>query len=95
MKKPEDLLRQAGFSKRYQGFRYLVQCVELAAEDDNRLCSLCKEIYGPVAQEHRIPSRSIERDIRTARDYAWETAAGIFLKRSAGENSIPFPQSEN
>lgn len=91
MKKPEDLLRQAGFSKRYQGFRYLVQCVELAAEDDNRLCSLCKEIYGPVAQEHRIPSRSIERDIRTARDYAWENGGRDFFEKISGGKFYTLP----
>ena len=91
MKKSEDLLRQAGFSKRYQGFRYLVHCVELAVEDDNRLCALGKEIYGPVAREYRIPYRSIERDIRTARDYAWQNGGKDFLEKISGGKFYTLP----
>lgn len=33
MKRTDQLLQQAKFSKRYQGYHYLLLCVELAAED--------------------------------------------------------------
>ncbi|HIV24873.1 MAG TPA: sporulation initiation factor Spo0A C-terminal domain-containing protein [Candidatus Scatomonas pullistercoris] len=84
MKNSKDLLLKSGFSKRYQGFQYLALCVELAAEDDSRLCALVKEIYGPVASKYQVPYRSIERDIRTARDYAWQNGGKAFLEEISG-----------
>ena len=42
MKRTDELLQDARFSKRYQGYHYLLLCVELAAEDELRLCSLIK-----------------------------------------------------
>lgn len=47
MKRTDELLQNARFSKRYQGYHYLLLCVELAAEDELRLCSLIKQIYQP------------------------------------------------
>ena len=54
MKRTDKLLQQAKFSKRYQGYHYLLLCVELAAEDESRLCSLIKQIYQPVADQYQL-----------------------------------------
>ena len=91
MTKSKDLLLKSGFSKRYQGFQYLALCVELAAEDDSRLCALVKEIYGPVAHKYQVPYRSIERDIRTARDHAWQNGGKAFLEEISGGTFYTLP----
>ena len=84
MTKAEYLMKQAKFSKRYQGYRYLLQCIELAAEDDSRLCSLSKEVYQPVAQKNQISVRRIERNIRIARDFAWQNGGKEFIEEISG-----------
>ncbi len=87
----KELLSRSGFSRRYQGFQYLALCVELAAEDDSRLCALVKEIYGPVARKYQVPYRSIERDIRTARDHAWKNGGRAFLEELRGGSFSALP----
>ncbi|RHV88257.1 hypothetical protein DXA96_11310 [Lachnospiraceae bacterium OF09-33XD] len=61
MRKTDQLLQQAKFSKRYQGYHYLLLCVELAAEDELRLCSLIKQIYQPVADQYQLTYQDIEK----------------------------------
>ena len=73
MRKTDQLLQQAKFSKRYQGYHYLLLCVELAAEDELRLCSLIKQIYQPVADQYQLTYQDIERNIRTARCFVMIT----------------------
>lgn len=84
MTKAEQLIRKARFSKRYQGYQYLLQCVRLVLEDDSRLCALSKQVYQPIAQKYQISYRCVERDIRTARDYAWQKGGGVFLEKISG-----------
>ena len=84
MTKAEQLIRKAKFSKRYQGYQYLLQCIELVLDDDSRLCALSKQVYQPIAQKYRISCRCIERDIRTARDYAWQRECKEFLEEISG-----------
>ena len=84
MTKAECLLKQAKFSKRYQGYRYLLRCIELAAEDDSRLCALTKQIYQPIAQKYKLSCRCIERNIRIARDYAWQNGGKEFIEEISG-----------
>ena len=84
MKRAEQLIRKAIFSKRYQGYQYLLQCIELVLDDDSRLCALSKQVYQPIAQKYRISCRCIERDIRTARDYAWQRGGKEFLEEISG-----------
>ena len=84
MTKTEQLIREAKFSKRYQGYQYLLECIELVLEDDSRLCALSKQAYQPIAQKYQISYRCVERDIRTARDYAWQKGGGVFLEKISG-----------
>lgn len=81
MKRTDELLQNARFSKRYQGYHYLLLCVELAAEDELRLCSLIKQIYQPVADQYQLTYQDIERNIRTARDYAWQNGGKEFIEK--------------
>ena len=84
MKKAELLIRKAKFSKRYRGYYYLLQCIELVFADENRLCALSKEVYRPIAEKYQVSCRCIERDIRTARDYAWQRGGKEILEEISG-----------
>ena len=95
MTKAEQLIRKAKFSKRYQGYQYLLQCIELVLDDDSRLCALSKQVYQPIAQKYQVSYRCIERDIRTARDYAWQKGGKEVLEEISGGNFLKFPRWAN
>ena len=91
MIKAEQLIRKAKFSKRYQGYQYLLQCIELVLDDDSRLCALSKQVYQPIARKYKVSYRCIERDIRTARDYAWQRGGKEFLEEISGGKFFEVP----
>ena len=91
MTKAEQLIRKARFSKRYQGYQYLLQCIELVLDDDSRLCALSKQVYQPIAQKYQVSYRCIERDIRTARDYAWQKGGKEVLEEISGGKFFEVP----
>ncbi|HBA63092.1 MAG TPA: hypothetical protein DCZ20_04470 [Lachnospiraceae bacterium] len=84
MKAAEKLLRETKFSRRYQGYEYLVICVERVVEEDRRLCALIKEVYQPVADKYHVTYKAVERDIRTARDKAWGSGGKEVIERISG-----------
>lgn len=91
MTKTEQLIREAKFSKRYQGYQYLLECIELVLEDDSRLCALSKQVYQPIARQYHVSYRCIERDIRTARDYAWLKGGKGVLEEISGGKFFEIP----
>ena len=91
MTKAEQLIRKARFSKRYRGYQYLLQCIELVIEDDSRLCALSKQVYQPIARKYQVSHRCIERDIRTARDYAFQRGGKEFLEKISGGKFLVTP----
>lgn len=83
-KSAEKIVQMAKFSKRYTGYKFMIPCVELAAENDSRLCSLVKEIYQPVADLYGVNYQDVERNLRTARDYAWQNGGKEFVEQVSG-----------
>ena len=67
----ERILRQCGLSVRHRGFRALQECVKLALEDESKLLSVTK-LYQEVSTTSHLHYRNVERNIRTALDYAWK-----------------------
>lgn len=84
MESAEKLLREAKFSRRYQGYEYLVICVSRVVEEDSRLCALIKEVYQPVADMYHVTYKAVERDIRTVRDNAWDNGGKEVIERISG-----------
>ena len=91
MTKTEQPIWKAGFSKRYRGFRYPMECIDLVLEDDSRLCALSKQVYQPIARKFGVSYRCIERDIRTARNHAWLRGAKEFLEGISGGKFYEMP----
>ena len=58
-------LHELHLSGTYRGFRQLAIAVEFVLEDENRLLSVTREIYRPVALRCGCRIETIERNIRT------------------------------
>lgn len=67
----EQLLEQCRFSKRYQGYYALQECIRIALENEENLLYMTG-IYMDAAQKFHISWSCVERNIRTALDYSWK-----------------------
>ncbi len=63
----EQRLLQMGFSKRYMGFSYIVDALELMAQYElDEPVQFSKEIYPRIAGKYRATTNGVERAIRSA-----------------------------
>ncbi|MCI9592003.1 MAG: hypothetical protein HFI26_11265 [Lachnospiraceae bacterium] len=67
-KKIQTVLHSVGIFQHYYGYNYFQDAVFLALEKPERLQSIRKEIYFPVAKKHRTTITSVEKNLRTVRD---------------------------
>lgn len=65
----DQLLKYCRFSKRYQGYCMLQECVEIVLEDEDYLLHLT-DIYKKAAEKFDVSWSGLERDIRTSIDYS-------------------------
>lgn len=75
----DELLRTAGVSRCYLGFSYFVTAVEMVAEDTTRLRNMRRLVYRPLASEHGVEIKNIERNIRTVRDVVLRNGGPEFM----------------
>lgn len=81
--KVERVLMYCKFSRRYQGYRELKECISIALEDEDRLLYV-GGIYYEVAQKHQITASGVERNIRTVLNHAWENGGQKSLEKLSG-----------
>lgn len=81
------ILRRLGVGTTYKGYKATVLAVTLALEDEDRLSSVTKRIYGEVAKALDSTPGAVEKNIRTVVFRAWtmnradlETMAGYKLE---------------
>ena len=67
-KKIQAVLYSAGVFRHYYGYNYFQDAVLLAVENPDRLQSIRKEIYLPIAKEYHTTITNVERNLRTVRD---------------------------
>ena len=67
----QDYLWHLGVGKRLKGYKMTILIVELAIEDEERLQYAKERLYKPVAERFGCDFRSIERNIRTVINHAW------------------------
>lgn len=65
------ILRKLGIGSTYKGYKATVIAVTLALEDEDRLSSVTKRIYGEVAQKINSTPSAVEKNIRTVMLRAW------------------------
>ena len=75
----QSLLHSMGVFRHYCGYSYLCEAARLAAENPERLHSVQKEIYFPIAEKFHTNIQNVEKDIRTVRD---------ILMRNGGEKIL-------
>lgn len=67
-KEIEKTLYRAGVLRRYVGFNYFVDAVNLMIQNPEDSVLTCKEIYITIAQKHKTNPQTVERNLRTIRD---------------------------
>ena len=70
--KAKEFIQYLGIPGRYYGQRYLIRCVELVLEDENRLLKVTKLLYPAVADEFGATSAQVQKDIRTVISVFWD-----------------------
>ena len=76
-------LQKLGITCNYAGYKQLVLAIELALEDEHRLCSITQQIYWVVADQTFSSRRNVERNFRTVIFRAWKTNSQL-LRDIAG-----------
>ena len=67
------ILRKLGILSTYKGYHATVIAVNLALENEDRLSSITKNIYGEVARQIDSTPNAVEKNIRTVVRKAWST----------------------
>ncbi len=67
-KKIQTVLHSAGVYQHYYGYNYFLDSVLMALESPDRLQSIRKEIYFPIAKKYNTTITNVERNLRTVRD---------------------------
>ena len=85
-----DVLRPMGITRNMSAYGILHQCIELACEQEDRLQTVEKEIYTPIANEKQCDPKAIQSAIRRAAKSAWLTNPD-YVQQLAGYplNSCP------
>ncbi|MCD8242126.1 MAG: sporulation initiation factor Spo0A C-terminal domain-containing protein [Lachnospiraceae bacterium] len=78
-----ELLLHLGITPNYIGYFYLIDALEMAVEEPQRLLLVTKLIYPEVARHHDVSAQAVERCLRTVAETAWRTNPEL-LQRIAG-----------
>ena len=70
--KIDDVLRPLGVTRSFRSYRTLRECITLIFEQEDRLESVQKEIYEPVAEMQRCKWPAIQSAVRRAAKLAGE-----------------------
>ena len=68
----EIILRCLGICSTYRGYKIALLAVRLALEDEDRLSSVTKSIYGEIAARTGATPSAVEKNLRTVVFRAWE-----------------------
>lgn len=78
------LLLKLGIPIHYLGFWQTAYAVALASEDMTKLQYITKFLYPEVAKYFKTSCACVERNIRTAKNAAWENNAKLLIQMSQG-----------
>ena len=86
----QELLQSLGIGHRFLGNAILEQALELALEEESRLCCVSRHLYPLICERRNCCPSSIERNVRTVISYVWRTHADR-LREIAGYELIQQP----
>lgn len=90
IKNTETVLHHFGITNRYFGYQSILTAMELLSEDPFRSTALLKEIYKPIGYREHRHWKSVERNIRTVVQQAWENNPGL-MREIAGHRLLEAP----
>ena len=61
----DNRMQNLGITRKYKGYYQLKLAIELALEDEDRLCSVAKNLYRPVAEICGCSQCSVYRNMRS------------------------------
>ncbi len=79
----QEHLWHLGVGKRLKGYRMTILAVSLAIADEECLQCAQEHLYKPIAEKMDCDFRSVERNIRTVIEHAWQSNPD-YLSRLAG-----------
>ena len=65
-------LENLGITRKYKGYYYLSDAVEIVNINETTLLNVSKHIYNPISLKYNCNSRTIEKNIRTVILNAWK-----------------------
>mgnify|MGYP005839679481 CR=1 FL=1 len=68
MKTVEAVFKEFPFLRGYKGYGGLILCLQMAAEDEERLTDIRRQLYLPAAQLRGESLCNFEKNLRTVRD---------------------------
>ena len=74
----ENLCRECGFRAHYRGYRQLIDCIQIALDDEERLMYVTGICY-EVSLKYNVSTSGVERNIRTLIKKSWEEDEGKLL----------------
>lgn len=79
-------VRALGINATYLGYRYLIEAVYLASENEDILLSVCTKLYPIIAEKFQTTPDNVERNLRTVINACWERG-----NRSLLQTIFPYP----
>ena len=79
----ERILLYCKFSRRYQGYAQLRECVRIALEEEDKLTYI-SGIYYEVGKKYHVSASCVERNIRTVITYVWGHGGKAPLEEISG-----------
>ena len=73
-------VRALGINATYLGYRYLIEGVRLAMEQEDVLLSVCTRLYPAIAAKYHSTPDNVERNLRTVISVCWERGNRTFLE---------------
>ena len=83
MKRVQNVLGFLGVTRNYRGYQRIAFAISLVLQNENRLCSVCTEVYQRTAEEFMCTKCAAERAMRTVVQKVWDSNRDS-LNRIAG-----------
>ena len=68
----KDLFETLGVTRRYIGYYFLLDAVEIINRDETTLLKVGEYIYEPIAKKYNCNTATVERNIRTVILHIWK-----------------------
>ncbi len=82
-------LNSLGIEKKYTGYYYLVELMDILINENKRIRSFSKEVYPRIAEKYSTTPWTIERNIRSVIDKSWSLDLMQKLNYYRPENDKP------